>query len=126
VSTPRLIEVELYVADIERSVAFYADVIGVPLEGHAHAEDEPTHHHAAWGDWEAGAEGGFLLFSLYSAGPGEATRSSFGFAVDDLDAVHRRVEATGIKVLQAPTTRPWGRCATYQDADGNRVSLTQA
>lgn len=63
---------------------------------------------------------------LYAAGAGEKTRSSFGFTVDDLDAVHRQVEAAGTKVVQPPTTRPWGRSATYQDADGNTVSLTQA
>jgi predicted enzyme related to lactoylglutathione lyase len=126
VSAARLIEVELFVNDLERSVALYRDVIGLPLEGHAHAEGDPIHHHAAWGDWEAGPGGGFLLFSIYSAGAGEATRSSFGFTVPDLDAVHRQVEASGAKVVQAPQTRPWGRSATYQDADGNTFSLTQA
>ncbi len=125
-SQARLIEVELFVTDIERAVGLYRDVIGLPLEGHAHAEGDPIHHHAAWGDWEAGPEGGFLLFSIYAAGGGEATRSSFGFSVDDLDAVHGQVEASGTKVVQPPTTRPWGRSATYQDADGNTVSLTQA
>jgi Predicted enzyme related to lactoylglutathione lyase len=126
VSAVRLIEVELFVTDIERAVTLYRDVIGLPLEGHAHAEGDPIHHHATWGDWDAGPDGGFLLFSLYAAGTGEATRSSFGFTVDDLDAIHRQVEASGTKVVQAPTTRPWGRSATYQDADGNTVSLTQA
>lgn len=125
-SAPRLIEVELYVNDLEGAVALYRDVIGVPLEGHAHDEGDPIHHHAVWGEWDAGPDGGFLLFTLYSAGPGQATRSSFGFTVTDLDAVHRRVDASGTKVVQPPQTRPWGRSATYQDADGNTVSLTQA
>jgi predicted enzyme related to lactoylglutathione lyase len=126
VSATRLIEVELYVNDAERAVALYRDVIGLPLEGHAHAEGDPIHHHAVWGDWEAGPDGGFLLFTIYAAGPGEATRSSFGFTVADLDAVHARLEASGAKVVHAPQTRPWGRSATYEDADGNTVSLTQA
>lgn len=121
----RLIEVELYVSDTEQAVSLYRDLLGVPLEGHAHADGDPIHHHAAWGDWNAGADGGFLLFSIYSAGPGEVTRSSFGFSVPDLDTVHHRLEAAGTKVVRAPQTRPWGRSATYQDADGNMVSLTQ-
>lgn len=125
-SAARLIEVELYVSDVDRAIALYRDVIGVPLEGHAHAEGDPIHHHADWGDWEAGPDAGFLLFTIYAAGAGEATRSSFGFTVEDLDAVHRQVESTGIKVVQSPATKPWGRSATYQDADGNIVSLTQA
>jgi predicted enzyme related to lactoylglutathione lyase len=62
----------------------------------------------------------------HAAGPGEVTRSSFGFTVADLDAVHGLLEASGAKVVHAPRTRPWGRSATYQDADGNTFSLTQA
>ena len=122
----RLIEVELFVADVDRAVALYRDLLGLPLEGHAHAEGDPIHHHATWGDWDAGADDGFLMFSIYAAGPGETTRSSFGFGVADLDAVHTRLEAAGTKVVHAPRSQPWGRSATYQDADGNMVSLTQA
>ena len=58
-SAARLIEVELFVSDIERAVALYGDIIGLPLEGHAHAEGDTIHHHAAWGDWDAGPDGGF-------------------------------------------------------------------
>jgi catechol 2,3-dioxygenase-like lactoylglutathione lyase family enzyme len=56
----RLHEVELFVADIARALSPYRDVIGVPLEGHRHAEGEPVHYHATWG---SGAN--FLLFSVY-------------------------------------------------------------
>ena len=94
--------------------------------GHAHAEGGPVHHHATWGDWDSDADGGFLLLSIYAAGAGQATRSSFGFTVNDLDGLHERLEAAGVKIVQPPTTRPWGRSATYQDADGNTVSLTQS
>ena len=124
-TAPRLIEVELFVTDVERAVALYGDVLGLPLEGHAHAEGDPIHHHASWGDWGAGAES-FLLFSIFPAGPGEATRSSLGFSVADLDAPHARLEAAGTKVVHSPAARPWGRSATYQDADGNSLSLTEA
>ncbi|MGH9042651.1 MAG: VOC family protein [Acidimicrobiia bacterium] len=121
----KLIETELFVTEPEAAVRLYRDILGVPLEGHAHAEGDPVHHHAAWGDWAAGADG-FLLFSIYPAGPGEATRSSLGFAVGDLDAAHRQLEAAGVKVIRSPETMPWGPSATYEDADGNRLSLTQA
>jgi len=124
VSAPRLIEVELFVSDIERAVGLYRDIIGVPLEGHAHADGDPVHHHASWGNWDTGAAD-FLLFSMYPAGPGQVTRSSVGFAVNELDAVHQRLEAAGVKVVQPPTSQPWGRSATYQDADNNRISLTE-
>lgn len=123
-SETRLIEVELYVSDVEGALRLYRDTIGLPLEGHAHDEGDPTHYHASWGDWSAEA-GGFLLFSVFPAGPGEATHSAIGFSVSDLDAVHGRVEASGVKVVHAPVDRPWGRVAAYQDGDGNLVTLTQ-
>ncbi|MGH2689951.1 MAG: VOC family protein [Actinomycetota bacterium] len=124
-SDTMLIEVELHVSDMEAALRLYRDAIGLPLEGHAHAEGDPIHCHASWGDWSADTDG-FLLFSLFPAGPGEATRSAFGFGVSDLDAVHARVEASGVKVVHAPVDRPWGRVAAYQDTDGNLVTLTQA
>ena len=125
-SAPRLIELELMVSDVDGAVALYRDVLGVPLEGHTHADGEPVHHHASWGHWDAGPEGGFLLLSIYPAAARHVTRSSFGFSVEDLDAVHRRVEAAGVKVVRSPTTRPWGRTATYEDVDGNTISVTEA
>jgi predicted enzyme related to lactoylglutathione lyase len=124
-SDTMLIEVELHLSDVEGALGLYRDAIGLALEGHAHTEGDPIHYHASWGDWSA-ADGGFLLFSLFPAAPGEATRSAFGFSVSDLDAVHRRIEACGVKVVHAPVERPWGRVATYEDAEGNQVSLTQA
>lgn len=122
----RLIEVELYVSDPERSADLYRRVFSVPLNGHQHEEGGSFHYHASWGGWgDDPAAQGFLLFSLFPAPAGEVSHSAIGFAVDELDAVHRRAEEAGLEVVQPVLERPWGRSAAYRDHDGNLVSLTE-
>lgn len=122
----RIIEIELRVADVERSRRFYHDLIGVPVgELETHGADGDPHAHATWGQW-AGASPSLLMLNLYPAGTAEATRSRLGFVVEELDVVHERLRSAGVTVIQPPESRPWGRAATYRDPDGNTVSLTEA
>ncbi len=117
----RLNEVELFVTDVGNALHLYRDVIGVPLEGHAHAEGDPVHYHANWG---SGSE--FLLFTVYEALPQhQETRTSVGFVVTGLDELHHRVQAAGLRVVQGIEDRPWGRTALYADAAGNRIWLSE-
>jgi predicted enzyme related to lactoylglutathione lyase len=120
----RLIEIELRVADVERSRRFYRDLIGVPVgDLETHGADAVPHAHATWGEW-SGAEPTLLMLNIYPA-RGETTRSELGFAVPDLDAAHERLRAAGTTVVRGPVTKPWGRSAAYRDPDGNTVSLTE-
>lgn len=110
--------------DVERSLRFYRDLLGVPLgDPETHEGDGVRHVHAAWGSWDR--EGAFLLFSLYPARPGEETRTNVGFVVDDLDVLHDRLARASVEVVRAPSSRPWGRSASYRDPDGNPVSLIE-
>ena len=121
--TTRPIEVELRVRDLGGAVRFYRDLVGLPFgEIERHESEDVPHAHATWGDWGGGE---FFIVSLYRADAGGPTRASVGFAVDDLDAVHARLVSAGAKVTRPPERRPWGTSATYQDADGNTVILTQ-
>jgi len=121
----RLILVVLEVSDLEASVAFYRDLIGVPLKmdlDHGGQDRWISGDHAAlsWGD------GAFLHFALYRS-KGEVTRNvQLGFPVADLDAAHARLAAAGAPVSHGPRDEPWGRTARYVDPDGNSVSLTQS
>jgi predicted enzyme related to lactoylglutathione lyase len=46
--------------------------------------------------------------------------------IDDVDALLKRVQAAGGRVLGEPTDMPWGqRVAHIHDPDGNMVNLTQ-
>jgi predicted enzyme related to lactoylglutathione lyase len=122
----RLIEIELRVADVERSRRFYRDLIGVPVgELETHGADSEPHVHATWGEW-SGAEPSLLMLNIYPARDAGATTSHLGFVIEDLDAVDDRLRAGGTAVVRAPQDLPWGRTATYRDPDGNSVSLTQS
>lgn len=122
----RLIEVELRVADVERSRHFYRDLIGVNVgELETHGPDGAAHAHATWGEWSC-TEPTLLMLNLYPAGSAGNTRTRLGFAISDLDAVHSRLLAAGATVTGRPEQRPWGRAASYLDPDGNTVFLTEA
>lgn len=121
---PRVVEVEFRVSDLDRSLRFYRDLIGVPLEKPETHEGEGIRHaHASWGAW--GKEG-FLLFNLYPARSGEETRASISFQIDSLDATHARLQDAGVEVLRPPERKPWGWSATYRDPDGNTISLIES
>lgn len=121
----RVIEVELRVADVERSASFYRD-LGVPVgELEDHGGREEPHVHASWGKWSPDPDaGGFLLLNIYPATDGP-TRSRLGVVADDLDALHEQCMRSGVDVVRAPESTPWGRTAVYRDPDGNIVSVTE-
>jgi predicted enzyme related to lactoylglutathione lyase len=121
----RLIEVELKVRDIDRSLRFYRDLVGLPFgQPEVHQEGGSRHVHATWGKWAEGAKD-FLLFNIYRAEPGEESRANVGFTVEDLDRVHAALAHAGVDVVRPPEAKAWGRAAVYRDPDGNTISLTQ-
>ena len=115
----------LFVSDLESSIRFYRDVLGLPFRF-------STESYA-----EFATEG--AKFSLYArdhlpaligreAPPGEAPwpQGEVAFLVGDVDAEHRRLAAAGVRVLQPPTDRPWGeRTLHVADPDGYVVELTR-
>jgi lactoylglutathione lyase len=111
----------LFVADLERSVAFYRDVIGLPfkLQGDGYVEFATQ-----------GAR-----FGLYDRNRlGELTGQATGrpvepggevvFLVEDVDAEAERLRAAGATILKGPLDRPWGhRTLHVGDPDGFVVEL---
>ena len=121
---PRLGYAILFVSDLERSVAFYRDVLGLPFR------------FASESYAEFATDG--AKFSLFArshlpeligreAPQGEAPwpQGEVAFFVDDVDAEHERLARAGVRILAAPTDRPWGeRTLHVADPDGNVVELT--
>jgi catechol 2,3-dioxygenase-like lactoylglutathione lyase family enzyme len=125
----RPIFVALSVSDLARSLHFYRDFLGIPLEDATHDSDkqDPWYggEHAAC-SWTDGA---FIHFALYPKHEPErpvTTAAQIGFHVEDFGAVHERVLRSDVRVVQEPRIEPWGRTARYLDPDGNIVSITQA
>ena len=120
----RLILLVLEVENLDASIHFYRDLMGIPLVSDIdHGGDDRwisgAHAATSWHD------GAFFHFALYQS-KGVVTRGvQIGFPVDDLDASHKRLAAAGVRIDHPPRNEPWGKTARYVDPDGNSVSLTE-
>ena len=101
----------LEVADLDRAIAFYVEVLGLPLRFRA---DEFSL--AVVGD-EAGCE--IALQSLDSPHAASCYLNVLG-----VDALRARCEAAGATFTSPLQTQPWGmRDFVVTDPDGNRIAI---
>lgn len=110
-----------YVASLERSVAFYRDVLGlgVRVEGDGYIEFDLENVKFALFDRAK-------LPELIGGDGGTAPCGEIGFRVDDVDAEAARLRAAGVEVLSGPVDRPWReRTLHVADPDGNVVEFAQ-
>jgi catechol 2,3-dioxygenase-like lactoylglutathione lyase family enzyme len=109
----RINVVYLYVRDLGRSVAFYRDLLGIPLEG-----DE---------DWaEATLPGGvrFALHATSDAGELGSGTLQVDLEVADLVEAVERLRGAGIRVGEIERDF-WGGACDFLDPDGYRLQLYQ-
>lgn len=130
---PRIHVITLAVADLNRSLVFYRDGLGLPTEGVIGTEftgDETTPD----GTTATFALGGGLLLAIYprtelakDAGiplppvhPGEFSIGHLVASRAEVDEVIRQAEAAGATVQDRPHDRPWGIYSGYfHDPDGH-------
>jgi catechol 2,3-dioxygenase-like lactoylglutathione lyase family enzyme len=110
--------VRLFVADLDLAVAFYRDVLGLPV-------------------LSAGPS-----FALFDAGPiqlvvepGHADErgrplvgrfSGLSFRTDDAQREYERLRALGVPLAGAPEVQDWGgMLVTFEDPSGNELQLVQ-
>jgi lactoylglutathione lyase len=117
--------VVLIVDDLERSLAFYTDVLGLPLR----------HRAAQYAQLETGT----TRLALYARKAMEETLGrkierpsadapafEIGFKTGDVDAAFEELLARGAVAVTPPTTRPWGQRTAYvRDPDGHLIELAQ-
>lgn len=130
---PNIHVITLAVADLDRSLAFYRDGLGLPTEGLIGTEfkgDATTPD----GTIVTFTLGGGLILALYprtelakdaaiAFNPAKASEFSIGHAVatrEEVDEVLAQAEAAGASVAERPHDRPWGIYSGYfQDPDGH-------
>jgi lactoylglutathione lyase len=115
----------LFVSDLERSIRFYRDVIGLPFRFASESYAEFATEGAKFALYDRA----HLPELIGRAAPLDEVpwpQGEVAFLVDDADAEHERLRAAGVTVLAPPTDRPWGeRTLHVADPDGNLVELTQ-
>ena len=109
----RVSVVYLYVSDMERSLGFYRDLLGIPLEG-----DD---------DWTEATLGG-TRFALHATheGIGELSAGTIHVSLEvaDADAAAERLRAEGVETHETMRDE-WGTAVEVVDPDGYRVYLFQ-
>ena len=106
--------VYLYVRGVQRSLSFYRDLLGIPLEG-----DE---------QWVETTFPGGTRFALHAAHGDHPALSSgtvkLSFEVEDADAAAESLRARGVAVGE-PMRAVWGTALEIVDPDGYTVNLFQ-
>lgn len=111
----------IFVSDMKRAVAFYRDVLGLPLKF------ESSH-------WTEFATDGATLALHVSEGPNpeqdapqrlSAGRCRPGLGVADLDAFHKRMVEKNVPCIQEPKETFGARIAQYADPDGLVISVSE-
>jgi len=114
VGVSRISVVYLYVRDMERSLAFYRDLFGIPLEG-----DE---------NWAETTLPGGTRFALHAAHEGVGDLSSgtvsVSFEVEDADAAAALLREQGVEVRESLRDE-WGTAVEIVDPDGYTIKLFQ-
>jgi lactoylglutathione lyase len=116
--------IKVNVSDMSRSVAFYRDILGLPLKSQS----------PGWSEFQTGATT-LALHQIRARVGGEdrapaeplAGTCSIGFSVEDLEATHRELAARGAQFFLAPTEQvnEGFRLAVCVDPDGLAIAFTE-
>jgi lactoylglutathione lyase len=113
-----LSQVIVYVSDMQRSVRFYRDQLGFPVQ-----RESPE-----WTELHTGR----TTLALHIAEPGDRParavpgEARIGLEVLDLDRFYEEKKASGVSFRLSPATRDFGRrIAVMTDPDGLPISVTE-
>jgi catechol 2,3-dioxygenase len=104
-----------WVADMERAVGFYRDLLGLELV----RRDADS-----WAQFDAGGR----RFALHQAGEGQpvsAGGATAVFSVTDLDAARALLADRGVRSSHEGDVEGYARFASFLDPDGNTFQLIE-
>ncbi len=114
--------------DVERSLAFYGDLLGGVETYRFPEQGEPAFIALTIGESSEVGLGGIAAEPLHGRPqrPASGHRVELCVYVDDVDGVFARAREDGYEVVSDPADMPWGeRVAWIADPDGNLVMLTR-
>ena len=107
----RLGYVIMFVDDVDQAIAFYRDVVGLPL----------CFHTPEWSEFDTGS----TTLALHEATPeSPAGTLKLGLQVPDLDAFHARLSERSVVFTRAPVEQHGQRLAEFRDPLGAQVSVS--
>ena len=108
-------EVCLLTNDVRRLADFYKQLLGVENNS-----NDETHQFILTEE---------TMLSVYHDGTVKNTQNQnicLAFTVDDIEKEYEKVLASGAKIIEAPTRRPWGAInMSFYDPDNNVLYLRQ-
>lgn len=121
------------VNDVDESIAFYRDALGLELR------NDVASGGFRWVTLGSTTQpGAAVVLSEPHAGRSQADGDALQelltkgvlpmiiFSTDDVDATFERARASGAEVLQEPIDQPWGpRDCAFRDPSGNMVRIQQ-
>lgn len=118
----RLDYVILYVSDLERSIAFYRDVVGLSLKLSGDGYAEFVTDGTKFGLYERAGLPALIGRVAVAGGPS----GEVAFLVENVDAEAERIRGASATILSGPVDRAWGhRTLHVLDPDGHVVEFAQ-
>jgi lactoylglutathione lyase len=101
-----------FVADMDRAIGFYRDLIGLPLKFQS----------PEWSEFATGE----VTFALHPASEkNPAGKLEMGINVPDLQQFHAETTAKGVQFSMPPTKQDFGgMLAQFADSEGAHVSVS--
>jgi predicted enzyme related to lactoylglutathione lyase len=101
-----------FVADMDRAVKFYRDVLGLPLKFQS----------PGWSEFETGE----TTLALHPASPrNPAGTAEMGFTVADIQGFYREKSQEGVHFSMPPTKQDFGGVlAQFVDSEGGHCSVS--
>ena len=117
--------VVIVVQDLDRSLRFYCDLLGLPLGHRSGSFAQLATGVTRVALYERSAMTATLGRELEPPPP-DAPGFELGFKVEDCDAAYDELVSGGATPAVSPTDRAWGQRTAYvRDPDGHLVELAQ-
>jgi lactoylglutathione lyase len=109
---PKLSHIIEFVADMERAVKFYRDVVGLPLKFESQG-------------WSEFATGDVTLALHPASDNNPAGKLEMGFTVPDLQQFHAEMRSRGVNFSMPPSKQDFGgMLAQFVDSEGAHISVS--